>query len=158
LIPINTTKALQLRLISERLRRSHGRLGRLLTHANELAQINRVMHAFLPSHLREYANLVACHPDAWIIHTESAAWATRLRYVLPTLRQQLADHLACEVPKLRLRIRPKNARPDRSASIRRMTVSDQAAEVLEGAANDVNDTRLSSAMKRLAQHARQRVA
>ncbi len=140
---------------AECLRRPKGRLAAVIAHSDRLIRINRLMQAYLPPHLRDHARIVAITPQVWIVQTESSAWATRLRYVLPTLRQQLSDELRQPVPGLKLRIEPAREAPS-AAPPRRLTLTEKNAEVLAGAARDVSDERLGAALLRLAQHAGQR--
>lgn len=142
--------------IGEHLVQAKGQLGRLLAQADELVRLNRLLHGYLPPQFRGHALLAALYPDAWIIQTDSSTWATRLRYALPNLHRQLSDHLGREIPKLRIRIRPPQTGP--LGPPRRLTVTPETAATLETAAHNVSDPRLSMAMKRLAEHARKRVA
>ncbi|MDX1606017.1 MAG: DciA family protein, partial [Candidatus Competibacterales bacterium] len=98
-----------------------------------------------------HAKLTSLTPQHWIVETESAAWATRLRYVLPSLQSQIAAELKQSVPPLKLQVRPPVAEP--SLPARRPRLTRTGAEALEGAARNVSDERLGDALRRLAQHA-----
>lgn len=140
--------------IGQHLQRPKGRLAYLVAQSDRLARINRAFLAYLPPHLHDHAALVALSDDAWIIQTDSPAWATRLRYVLPSLRNQLAEFLGADVPPLNIRIKPaaaKSAPPQR-----RVTLTHENAALIEGAAQAVEDDRLGAALLRLARHAGQR--
>ena len=147
-----------LRTVADRLQNSKGQLARLLAHADRLTQLNRIIQTYLPPHFQGHIRLAVLESDGWIIHADSAAWTTRLRYALPNLQRQLTDHLKAEVPRLKVRTKPIIEHTQRKRQPRRMTVTGESASVLEGAARSLGDTRLSSAMMRLAEHARQRVA
>jgi hypothetical protein len=155
--PSSGTRSSRSRMASaaECLRRPKGRLAGVIAHSDRLIRINRLLRAYLPPHLREHARIVAMTPEVWIIQTESSAWATRLRYLLPGLRKQLGDELKQSVPDLKLRIEPPSEPPPASPP-RRLTLTEQNARVLEGAARDLSDQRLGAALLRLAQHAGQR--
>ena len=144
--------------VGERLQNVKGQLSRLLVHADKLAELNRIIIAYLPPHFHGHVTLATLTPDCWIIHTDSSAWLTRMRYVLPSLQRQLSDHLQTEVPRLKVRVRPVADFVRKPAPVRRLTVSDEAVATLEVAARNLNDPRLSMAMQRLADHARKRVA
>ena len=143
------------RSASEYLRRQRGRAGGLVAYGDRLARINRLLRAYLPPHLRDHARVTAIGPERWTVQTESAAWATRLRYVLPELRQQLGAELGQAVPPLRLRIEPL-ADDHADTRPRRLTLTRHNAHVLEGAAETVDDQKLGAALRRLARHGRGR--
>ena len=89
-----------------------------------------------------------------MVQAESPVWATRLRFSLPALRQQLAQRLGTAVPPLKIKVAPATGLPPPPP--RRMTISEPAAELLEGTAQNVADPRLGEALRRLARHARER--
>jgi hypothetical protein len=141
-----------LRSIGDRLRHPKARLAKLLEKATYLAEINRIFRAYLPLHLRPHARIVTLDAEAWTVQTDSPAWATRLRYCLPTLQRQLSDELTFAVPRLRVRIAPTSVEPPPPPP-RRLELSRQAGNVLSEAANSLQDPELSNALKRLARHA-----
>ena len=53
--------------VGERLQQSQGRLARLVAQTKALSQVNRIFHAFLPSHLHEHALLVASGTEACVM-------------------------------------------------------------------------------------------
>lgn len=139
---------------AECLRRPKGRLSGVIAHSDRLIRLNRLLRAYLPPHLREHARIVVITPEVWIIQTESSAWATRLRYLLPALQQQLSAELKQPVPEFKLRIEPPREPPPAEPP-RRLTLTEQNARVLEGAAQNLSDERLGAALRRLARHAGQ---
>ncbi len=134
------------------LRQSGGALGRLMTQASRLAQSNRVFQAYLPPHLRDHTILLQMDQEAWAVQTESASWATRLRYALHDIRLTLGRQLGFPLPKPHIRVVPV-ARPVQPPQRLRLTLSPQNAQTLEAAARMVPDVRLSTALRRLAKHA-----
>ena len=143
-----------LQTVGTRLQDPGGQLASLMARANHLVFINRAFHAYLPAHCRAHASIVNLDPTGWIIHADSPAWATRLRYTLPTLRRQLSDHLRTEVPELRLRVRPAAATATESSQpTRRLSLSRHSAHLLEGTAQGLSDRRLSNALLQLAKRA-----
>ena len=137
--------------VGEHLQQPRTHLARLLAHVEELIDINRIMLAYLPTHLRDHVSLVNVDQDGWTLQTDSPAWATRLRYCIPTLQRQLSDHMGIPVPPLRIRIVPP-ALEARASPPRRLRLSTQAANVLEKAAGNLSDRQLSEALLRLTKH------
>lgn len=137
--------------VSEHLRRPKGPLAKLLAQTDKLQHINRIFKAYLPPHLHGHAMIATMSAKQWVVQTDSSAWATRLRYVLPSLREQLADHLKKEVPPLSVRIIPYGT-VQRIEEPRRISLTEENAQLLEGTARDLNDQRLGSALLRLSRH------
>ena len=124
----------------------------LVQQNDKLVRLNRIMRAYLPPHLQDHARLISIDEQGWLIKADSSAWATRLRYALPSLRQQLSHHLKRDIPPLKLKVQPAN--DVKSIEPRRLTLTQQSASHIEGAADSVNDERLGAALMRLAAHAR----
>ena len=148
---VSSTMTQQMALVRDHLRSPKGRLAKLLAQTDKLQHVNRVFHAYLPSHLHEHAMITTMSAKAWIVQTDSSAWATRLRYVLPNLQQQLSDHLKKQIPPLTVRIKPGNT-VEAMVEPRRMALTQETAKLLEGTAQDLSDQRLGSALLRLSRH------
>ena len=129
-----------------------GALMHLVQQTDKLVRLNRIMRAYLPPHMQDHARLIAVHEQAWVIQADSSAWATRLRYALPSLRQQLSDHLKRDVPVLKLKVQP--TAETKTTEPRRLTLTQQSASFIKGAADSIGDERLGAALLRLASHAR----
>jgi len=129
-----------------------GVLGQLMAQASQLHRLTQIFHAYLPPPLQEHAVLLRLDAERWEVQTDSAAWATRLRYALPTIRQALGRQLNITLPKPRIRVMPATAPPP--AQPRRLTLTRRNAEVLETAARALPDPQLSAALRRLAAHGR----
>lgn len=137
--------------VGEVLHRQSGILGQLIAQAAKRVYISRVFQAYLPPHLHGHTVLLRLDQDAWTVQTESASWATRLRYALHETRQVLGDELGFPLPKPRILVKPVAAPV--SSRRPRLTLTAQNAQLLEIAARNVSDTRLSAALQRLAAHA-----
>lgn len=146
----------QILTIGEHLRRpTRGRIAQLMKQTKKLDQINQVLCASLQSPLNDHVTLAALDRSGWVVQTDSSAWAYRLRYALPKLRRQLQETLSQEVPPLRIRVSPPNVAPPHSLP-RRFVITDQTINLLESTAQSLPDLQLGAALRRLAQHARQR--
>ncbi len=137
--------------VGECLRRPQGMLGRLMARADRLTQLNHIFRAYLPPHLHDHVVLVRLDQDDWTVHADSSSWATRLRYALHNVREALGQQLGIPLPKPRVRVVPPAfpPRPQRP----RLTLTQRNAKLLEVTARNVPDSRLSAALRRLAQHA-----
>lgn len=150
-LPQKIAPAAPMATVGENLHRQKGVLGQLVAQADQLAQSSQLFLAYLPPHLRGHATLVRMDREGWEVQTDSASWATRLRYALPSIRQALGQHLEIELPKPRIRIVPAAAPPPRRPPL---TLTEHNARLLEATAHNLGDTRLSAALRRLAEHTR----
>jgi hypothetical protein len=138
--------------VGEVLRHPAGVLGQLMAQAGQLNRLSQIFHAYLPPHLRDHAVLVRLDAEGWEVQTDSASWATRLRYALPTIRQALGQQVGVALPKPRIRVVP--AATPAQTQRPRLTLTRHNAEVLETAARTLTDPRLGAALRRLAAHGR----
>lgn len=137
--------------VGEGLRRHAGKLGQLIARSDQLAESTRIFQAYLRPDLRDHAVLVRLDQEAWTVQTESAVWATRLRYALYDIRQVLGLHFGITLPKPHIQIAPVVAAPPSQPP--RRTLTRQAARYLEETARSETDPRLSAALRRLARRA-----
>jgi hypothetical protein len=139
--------------VGQRLRHSSGILGRLVAQAHEMNRLSHIFRAYLPPHLHDHAVLIRLDQEAWEVHTDSASWATRLRYALPNIHPMLSEHLGVTLPKPRIHVMPVTAPPP-PPQRSRLTLTQRNAELLEATARNLPDARLSAALLRLAANAR----
>lgn len=137
--------------VGEALRRQQGTLGQLMARADRMVRLSQIFRAYLPPHLHDHAVLIRLDEDGWVVHTDSASWATRLRYALHSLRQALGQQLGIPLPKPRIQVVPAAlpSNPRRP----RLTLTARNAKLLEVTARNLSDPRLSAALRRLAEHA-----
>ena len=141
-----------MRTVGERLRCIQGNWGQIVARADHFSRLSEAFRAYLPPPLNDHAVLLRLDAESWEVRTDSAVWATRLRYALPTIRQALGQQLRIALPKPRIRVMPIAVPPP--AQHRRLTLTRRNAEVLEAAARALPDSRLSAALRRLAAHGR----
>ncbi|MFZ1642648.1 MAG: DciA family protein [Candidatus Contendobacter sp.] len=136
--------------VGETLCRPRGVLGQIMARAGRLNRLSEIFHAYLPPHLRDHTVLIRLDSESWEVQTDSASWATRLRYALPTIRQALGQQLGIPLPKPRIRVAPAAAPPKPRRP--RLTLTQRNAELLEAAARTLADPRLGAALRQLAAH------
>ncbi|MBK8752207.1 MAG: DUF721 domain-containing protein [Candidatus Competibacteraceae bacterium] len=139
--------------IGQRLRQSSGVLGRLVAKAKEMNRLSHIFRAYLPPHLHDHVVLIQLDQEAWEVRTDSASWATRLRYALPNIGPLLSEHLGVTLPKPRIHVVPATAPPS-PPQRSRLTLTQRNAELLEATARNLSDVRLGAALRRLAANAR----
>lgn len=139
--------------VGETLFRQKGVLGELLAQAEQRVRLSRMFNAYLPPHLHEHAVLIRMDEEAWVVHTDSASWATRLRYALHNIREILGMDLGIALPKPHIRVVPV----EKPVTVVRppLKLTKRSAKVLESAARNQTHEPLSAALRRLAAHAHQ---
>jgi hypothetical protein len=145
-----------LRSTEEHMQRSKSHVAKLILQTKQLSELNHIFHAYLPAYLHAHASLAKLDSEGWVVQTDSPVWATRLRYILPSLQKPLSEKLNFQVPAPRIRVAPPAIPLPPPPRARRMTITHNTAKVLEGAARNLTDRRLGAVMARLAAHAKQR--
>jgi hypothetical protein len=137
--------------IRELLTRRTDRLFQIQQRAAELARLRQVLQQNLPAPLRDHFMVAAFDKDTLILFADGTAWAARLRYQIPRLRN-IAREL-CGLPDLR-NIRIKVAPPDvRHRPVpRRLRLSAAAAESLRRSADSTTDDELRTSLLRFLQY------
>jgi len=140
-------------------KRRYSTLTRLLRHADNQSAWTAELRAHLPEGMREHVSVANLRGSRLTVHASNASWATRLRYLVPTLLvnlRQLQDFARLE--EIRVRATQQNSIAERDSAEHRQIsapIPPRAEPLLELAA-DTNYAELEEAILRLAQHAEQR--
>jgi hypothetical protein len=85
-------------------------LARLARDAAGVDQATQDIRALLPAELRPHLLTAVRHASDLVLTADSAAWATRLRYAAPQLREALATADAAAAPqRVRIKVRGRKA-------------------------------------------------
>lgn len=133
--------------VGERLRHTSKLVGQLVEQAEKTNHLTQVFRAYLPQHLHDHALLIRMDQEAWEVHTDSASWATRLRYAMHNIHLVLSQHLGIALPKPRILVKP----PLIPSPIQRPTAPppQENANPLKVTVYDSPDERLNAALARL---------
>ena len=115
------------------------------------AALEQRLLARLPAPLRAHCRLGRVRDNTLIIIVDSAAWATRLRFLTPQLVKQFSRDDSVTVNKLEVRIQPQNepvSNPPPGRSPARLSAENAA--LITSLARSVDDEKLSRALQRLA--------
>lgn len=127
-----------------------GPTARLLEHVRHLQSVNTQLHACLDIDAAVHAQVADLNAGRLLIHADSAAWATRLRYLAPQMLRCLQKSpLLTDLKRIDIRVSPQ-ARPAPPATQHRPMLSTNSAEVLDSTADNLSDSALRTALKRLA--------
>jgi len=130
------------------LNRPAPRLARLLRRVAALERLDNDFQSRLPELLCGHCHIAACRDGQVVLHVDSSAWATRLRYAVPELRESGALPRDAKVD---IRVRPLVTVPE-VIKRRPNGMSTDAAQVLLDCSEHLGDADLSASLRRLARH------
>jgi len=138
--------------ITQLLSRGEGRLAALSRRCTYLQQLENQVLRRLPALLKEHCRVANYHSGQLILITTSPAWATRLRYHIPTLRDQLTAVAELQqLQEIRIRISPGAApKPPAQAPPRRLKA--QTTALISTLAATLDDPVLRCALQKLVRH------
>ena len=121
-------------------------------HLRKLTAIlQKVLHDGGNSGLAEHVNFANFRDNTAVITTDTPAWLTQLRYQAPVILKHLKQHPGLQgLRKIQFKIQPPSQAPILKPA-RRASLSTYSADVLKSAANGIEDTELSDALRRLSQ-------
>ena len=125
----------------------------LLEHTQRLLQLTRTLQEHLPEPLNRHCAVANIHNDSLVLITDSPVWSSRLRFHAPVLLRELERRHAVRLKNVLIKISPE-VRPSPRPRVRRATMSNATAALLEQVAGSVTDPALSGALHRLARHSR----
>ncbi|NIQ10147.1 MAG: DUF721 domain-containing protein [Gammaproteobacteria bacterium] len=128
-----------------------GELEQTIRRSNSLRRLSDRLQTLLDSELAEHCHLLNVRDGLIIIACDSTAWATRLRYQIPTLLEALRQLRGLDdIRDIQVRIQPSSHTTTKAKS--RATLSSQSAYCIRECANSITDSALQQALKRLAEH------
>jgi len=92
-------------------------LSRIISQASLMAALRETVAKLLPDDHRAHLHGVSLKEDqSLILLTESAAWASRFRYLEPTVRQGLKTKTGLTISRVIIKVRPP-AKPPFTGSV-----------------------------------------
>jgi hypothetical protein len=126
-----------------------GRLGAIASHARRLAELDALVRLCLGDELAAHCRLADLRSGRLVLAADTSAWATRLRYHTPEIREKLAA-AGLTVAECRIVVAPP---PDRAAEPGpRPGMSARGADTLNATAETIRDPALAAALRRLARN------
>ncbi len=133
-------------------------LGRLCQHADYLVHLEKKLCLFLDSPLNTHCSVANYVNDTLVLHSDSAAWAAKLRYNIPAILNYMKNE--CNLIALKT-IRIKIKLPDNSTQpgpVRRKPVISRASALfINQTAATMPDDDLRLSLLKLAKHNQDRV-
>lgn len=124
----------------------------LLETLGEQQALLTKVRQLLPPNLGEHLRSAQLHRQKLVLHVDSPAWASRLRYLTPALLKSLASQLP-GIDGVQVRIQPEQGRR-RDKPAQHVRLSRHAARHLNETAAALQDPALSAALQRLARLAK----
>lgn len=131
----------------------NGEAADLLARAITLATYNQNLRPYLPEPLDRHCVLANVRSSIAVLATDSAGWASRLRYLAPALLPRLVD-MGLAVTRIEVVVMPPAApapQPQRQVT---SAPSPEVALTLESFAARTEDAGLAAVLRRLASRAK----
>lgn len=126
-------------------------VGHIIRHGKRLRRFNNLLQTLLPAELKAHCQLANIKGNTAVIHVSSTVWATRIRYQIPFILNKLQDDdIGRQITDIEIRVHPGSARVKREKTVRRASMSKEAALSVQRCAASVDDAKLRSALERLA--------
>lgn len=132
--------------------RKAGVLQPLMQKAHSLARLDQRVGALLPASIKGHCRVANMRDTALVLLVDSAAWATRLRYLAPDLCRQLQAGELPHLTRVEVRISPPQTQAQPKSPARRLRLHAEAAAAIADAAQAIEDPLLKAALRRLSRH------
>ncbi len=120
---------------------------------HHLSDINQALQIALDKTLAKHCRIANFHQGRLVIETDSPAWATKLRFSIPDLREKLRkDPQFANLKHIEYYVNPENT-PKPAAKVKRkngMKMSPHSASLLHTIAEGISDNKLSKILHKLA--------
>ncbi|HLQ85274.1 MAG TPA: DciA family protein [Salinisphaeraceae bacterium] len=126
-------------------------LGAVVRRAGYLDSVRQAVLAALPQNAAEHVHVADVDRQQLLLVTDSAGWATRLRYAAPSIQRALAQRMRLHVEAVAARVRPMLARQEKKRVPRHISAANRAH--MRGVADHIEHAGLAQALRRLADHA-----
>ncbi len=124
-------------------------LAALLRHTQALQNLENALRHCLPEPLNQHFRLARVDaPTRLVLVTDSAVWATQLRYRSRELLEGMARAGGVACRKVEIKIGPLSGPPPRPAPPRPMSAA--TAQCIHRSAAHIGDAELAAALRRLA--------
>ena len=131
---------------------ARGPLAGLFRQCRRLQAIDGQLKRLLAAPIGDHVRVANYHDGELVLHADSPAWQSRLRFAVPGLERELRDSLA-DLRRIRVTTRPQTPRPAGPAgpSMVNRTISPRSSSALRALARSPRtDPRLAEALERLA--------
>jgi len=128
------------------------KLRQLTKNIQHIKQLNRRLTGILPASATQHCQIGSINDQTLILHCQSAAWATRIRFEQSKIIKAFRD-LGIKSVSVHIQ-QPGNLVARRSLPPKR-EISPKSATLLQQLAENAGNDKLKAALRRLAQRAKQ---
>ncbi len=134
------------------LHKKNSTLSDLYQQALAFKEIDQSLKKFLDPSLSSHFILASIKTEVAIILVNSPAWATRLRYNIPTILEALNNELNLKQIKT-IRIKVQHSESKRSSTKNKpVFLSKDTAKLLQDSANSINDSELKNCLIKISKN------
>lgn len=126
--------------------------GKLCAHADFLGNLQTRLGHFLEPPLNSHFIVANCINGILVLHADSAAWATKLRYNTPAILAYMQN--TCDLPALktiRIKVIPASKRTQ-DTTVKPLSISSVSASFINQVAASMPDDELRLSLLKLAKH------
>lgn len=128
-------------------------LGELCRHAEFLVELEKKLLSRLPENLQAHCRIANYANDTLVLHTDSAAWASKLRYATSIILDIMRQQCGFETLKtVRIRVKPESGPGPETAPV--TTDASATAGLIRQVANTITDQDLRNSLLKIARHYR----
>lgn len=150
---MNTDKKNQPQSIIKLLQKKHSSLADLYKKANSIQEIDHKLKKYLDPSLQDKFQLANIEPDVATLIVNSSAWATRLRYNIPTILNLLNNNLNFTAIKtVRIKIKKSILEIKSDSNNKPIHLSDNSAQFLNDVANSFSDPSLRACILKISKN------
>lgn len=131
----------------------------LIAEAKRLSQIKIALNQSLDHSLAEHVYVATFKHGLLTLIIDSPAWATRLRYMQPTIIADMKKYaISSEIAQLKIKVRPADHIKAKKAPRpkHKLTISPASAEIMHEALNAISDPSLKASLAKIIRHAKPR--
>jgi hypothetical protein len=125
----------------------------ILAKLKQLHQIQNILHCYLDKKLAPHCVVANFENHSLSIITDTALWATQLRFQIPNLLTQLRQHdELAKLQEIRCKIRPKQPLPPEIEYPQQERLSLETSKILLETAKSIKHSSLKEIMEKIAQN------
>jgi len=128
----------------------NSQLYKITQRAQKLNHLNYILQQVMPVQFAAHCFLANINNQTIVIHTDSASYASLLRFQANTLCKALSEHTSQNVTKLEVKVKP-SFQAIQPSNPNPFSLPSDAADCLSQTADNLDDGPLKVALQKLAQ-------
>ena len=124
----------------------------LMRQVHFLANLAGKLQSFLEAPLNRHCVVANYAGETLVLHTDSSAWASKLRYLAPSIKEFMQDECALAgLQTIRIRVSPLPGYTQRS-NYKKLLLAPHVSAVIRQSALSVTDEKLKKALLAISTH------